>query len=138
MKYRLKNQELQTTLDALTGGDFSRRLNEEVNLFPDDESITVLFDKRVNRKINETYFESRQYSAQFLVSEIEEVKEYDPKEWNRFPEIIPPSEVDMRVELEDGRGFQAWWDGENWRTGYHHYSLDPVIERVKRFRPWED
>ena len=135
--YKLKDQELQKTLDELTHGDFSRQIRW-VNPPEEGDVICVSFGKRVNKLILGTPFESRQFTARFVTSEVEEIQEYDPKEWNRFPEIIPPSEVDMRVELEDGRGFQAWWDGENWRTGYHHYSLDRVVEGVKRFRPLED
>ena len=62
---------------------------------------------------------------------------FDPNKWNFFPEVTPPMEVDMRVEVREGCGFMAWWDGKNWRTGSHSYSKAQVVEGVFRYRLWE-
>lgn len=136
MGYKLKNRVLQKNLDDLTNGDFSRQL-KDVTPMTDEDIINVSFGERVDKPIIGTFKPCR-FTARFLTSELEEIQEYNPKDWNPFPEVTPPSEVDMRVELETGRGFQSWWDGENWRIGNHHYIKDEIIYGVRVFRPWED
>ncbi len=124
MKYRLKNRELQAKLDELTNGEFSASLKG--NIEPTDyyrrfnvDGIGVI-------------------SVMLNSSCLEERFDYDPRSWNPFPEVTPPTYVDMRVEIKDGRGYMAWWDGHDWRIGNHNYSDDDYLNAVKRFRPWED
>ena len=121
MKYRLKDQALQKRLDEVTGGNFSNRLQDND------------FVKRMEIKGHNVAV-----SLLLLTEEIEPIPEYTTKGWNPFPEVTPPTEVDMRVEIKDGRGYMAWWDGHDWRIGNHSYSDDDYLNAVKRFRPWED
>lgn len=116
--YRLKNRALQRNLDEVTGGQLSKFLKEVAA-----GDIDAIEGNLVIR---------------IPVSHLELCEEYDPKKWNLFPTVTPPTEVDMRVEIEDGRGYMAWWDGHNWRTGTHGYSDDDYVNAVWRFRPWED
>lgn len=74
--------------------------------------------------------------------EFEEV--YDPHAWNNFPEITPPEDVLMRVEI-DANGILlrncAAFSGADWRItadGSAIYSDGYILDNVKRFRPWED
>lgn len=124
MKYRLKDRQLQAKLDELTNGEFSASLKG--NIEPTDyyrrfnvDGIGVI-------------------SVMLNSSCLEERFEYDPRSWNPFPEVTPPTCVDMRVEIKDGRGYMAWWDGHDWRIGNHNFSDDDYLNAVKRFRPWED
>lgn len=131
MKYRLKDQELQKKLDEITDGDFSECLEKgAVDQFCRVGSIGVTCGRfgcngHPRLKID------------FYLHEYEELKEYNPNGWNSFPDVSPPTEVDMRVETNDGCGYQAWWDGTHWRTGSHSYSRSRVLKGVKRYRPWE-
>ncbi len=66
---------------------------------------------------------------------------YDPKAWNKFPEVEPPCRIWMRCERTDERGrsvrFAAMWAlvGRDWRW------VDEFGQRVRDpeyFRPWDD
>lgn len=122
MKYRLKDQKLQKKLDEISGGCFSEAF----------ESI---------KKPKVVVFQARNGGPAMSISltdqDIEALHKYDPNKWNFFPEVTPPMEVDMRVEVREGCGFMAWWDGKNWRTGSHSYSKAQVVEGVFRYRLWE-
>ena len=134
MRYRLKNRALKEKLDAISGNDFSKMLNTEAQR---------TFVGVLGREIVRVYFGdfdalTNRFSVIFELDELEEVPEYDPHKWNPYPEVTPPKEQDMRVEVGEGCGYMAWWDGFNWRTGNHHYEKANFLENVKRFRPWED
>lgn len=136
MKYRLKDRALQKKLDDISDGDFSRCLNDffkncNIKILP---FTAICFGQIVAE--DGTFF--HRFTARVLEDEIEEVPEYDPRAWNKFPEVTPPKEQDMRVEVGEGCGYMAWWDGFNWRTGNHHYEKANFLENVKRFRPWDD
>lgn len=134
MKYRLKNKELQRKLDEISGNDFSKNLNNEARR----KFVGIL-----GREIIQVYFGdfdafANRFSVVFELDEVEEIREYDPRAWNKFPEVTPPKEQDMRVEVGEGCGYMAWWDGFNWRTGNHHYEKAYFLENVKRFRTWDE
>lgn len=72
------------------------------------------------------------------------VKEtYDPKKWNKYPEVTPPEGVWMRCEGETAngriirdaaiflRGKWRWWE-----VGPDAGML--VTFDIKRFRPWDE
>lgn len=122
MKYRLKDQKLQKKLDELSKGTFSELIATSGFVFArEDTSLLKLGNERFIVVLHKDDFEAV----------------YDPDNWNNFPEVLPPIEVDMRVETNEGHGYQAWWDGTNWRTGSHNYSRSGVLKGVKRYRPWE-
>lgn len=143
MKYRLKDQELQAKLDEISGGEFSKNLD----LF-DDEHFASGWGKNIcftqtedenGEELEEPRTDKQpQFAVFFNANEVEAVPEYTTKGWNPFPEVTPPTCVDMRVEIKDGRGYMAWWDGHDWRIGNHSYSDDDYLNAVKRFRPWDD
>ena len=69
------------------------------------------------------------------------VKEtYDPKGWNKYPEVTPPEKIWMRCEGHDhdtGMLCRAAlvFDGETWRdVRRDSYWLGTV----ERFRPWDE
>lgn len=135
-KYRLKDQELQKKLDEITDGDFSECLEKgAVDQFCRVGSIGVTCGRfgcngHPRLKID------------FYLHEYEELKEYNPNDWNSYPDVTPPEGVLMRVEFvyngilrrncaifENG----AWHITAEGKADYDHLTLDDV----KRFRPWE-
>lgn len=132
MKYRLKDCELHKKLDEISDGDFSAQLELE--------------KERVASNLKE-YGEKQLWFGDCPLMTItitpdmlEEVPEYNPHEWNSFPEVDPPEDVLMRCEWIDCDGiahhFAAtcayvvnefeWYDDEGREV------------EVSRFRPWED
>lgn len=97
-KYRLKDQELQKKLDEITDGDFSECLEKgAVDQFCRVGSIGVTCGRfgcngHPRLKID------------FYLHEYEELKEYNPNDWNNFPDTTPPENIPMRVEF-------IWNDG---------------------------
>ena len=79
------------------------------------------------------------FALDFSITELEEVEDYNPNDWNAFPEITPPVDVVMRVEFRaSSEGTKAYWDGTDWRRCRNKgFSWDPVIEKdIDRYRPW--
>lgn len=139
MKYRLKDRELQEKLDAISGGDFSKRLQDPAK---SEEGFAVAYGDFP--EIN-----GLRHLSIFLADEIEEVPEYDPNAWNEWPLVTPPEKVLLRAEIlterydQNGpepkggrpryRGCAKWigyWDF----FGDAHVSMNETV----RFRPWED
>ena len=133
-KYRLKDRALQKQLDAISGGDFSEKLNTEA---------LKRFSPVLAREVFTVYFGdfdalANRFSVIFELDEIEEVPEYDPHKWNPYPEVTPPECVPMRVEYRRpdetiGRCCSFF------REGVWEDSEDQDLEiiNVQRFRPWE-
>ena len=142
-KYRLKDQELQKKLDEISDGDFSHRLQTELQDIrgngTTDADYRIFFGFMSGRAelVN-------RFSMLLYEHEIEAIPEYNPNDWNSYPEVTPPEDVLMRVETEGGDKF----------SGYFHTFPDGVgrwccvcftprhmplheTEKVRRFRPWE-
>ena len=139
MKYRLKDRELQEKLDAISGGNFSKKLQDPAK---SEEGFAVAYGDFP--EIN-----GLRHLSIFLADEIEEVPEYDPNAWNEWPDVTPPEKVLLRAEIlterydQNGpepkggrpryRGCAKWigyWDF----FGDAHVSMNENV----RFRPWED
>ena len=138
MKYRLKDQMLQKKLDEISGGDFSKTL--------DDLDFLVLRSKPGEAKggISISFgpigpAERCRFKANFSFEELEEVPEYDPHGWNEWPKVTPPEGVLMRVEFIWNDGSPGRCCGKLWNGVWvNSDDLNLEIECVKRFRPWED
>ena len=68
--------------------------------------------------------------------------EYNPYGWNEYPDVTPPENVLMRIELEDefknvyhesGIFKNGLWYSEINGMPHEEHGID-----VLRFRPWED
>ena len=126
-RYRLKDRELQKKLDEISGGSFTESL----------ESI---------KKPSCIVFQARNggpaMSVNLTKQDIEQFLEYNPNDWNVFPDVTPPEGVLMRVEVVNSYGevsrecaiFQVgvWWKEECGQAIVEFYK-----RKVKRFRPWE-
>lgn len=82
MKYRLKDQILQEKLDAISDGDFSKKLQ---SAYPSQvflDCLCVNFGGEVKQIEMVGGLHPGRLLARFHPSEIEEVPEYDPDEEN--------------------------------------------------------
>ena len=111
MSYRLKNRTLQAQLDAISDGDFTRRMLEEIearraDTFHNDEGreaplgwseaedrLFVSFGKPIAHAVPD-----RRFTAVFEPGDIEAVPDIDPVGWNKFPEVTPP--IGQLLEIE--------------------------------------
>lgn len=136
MKYRLKDRALQKQLDAISGGDFSQRLQDPAK---SEKGFAVAYGDFP--EIN-----GLRHLSLFLADEIEEAPEYDPTRWNVWPDVEPPCDVLLRIECyyEDDEPDENGQPNIRYR-GCLKYSKDYGFgltlnqsekpQRI-RFRPW--
>lgn len=131
MKYRLKDRELQRKLDELSDGDFSRQLaSNKKRIFAE---LNFLKQMILWFRKSEGPF----HALMITPDMVEKVREYDPHNWNEYPEVTPPEGVWMRCEtdvnaIEHKIRHIAKFDGREWRD----YLSKQVV--VHRFRPWDE
>ena len=137
MKYRLKDRELQRKLDEISDGSFSSRLADVSG------EIQNFFRQSISTRI---YFGDKyQFSLHATQDMLEEVPEYDPHAWNKYPEVEPPKDVWMRCENVYGseperlerfaaRYTSQYEDGE-WVDAWFSNGLR---RDVTSFRPWDE
>lgn len=135
-RYRLKDRALQKQLDAISGGDFSKRLQDPAK---SEKGFAVAYGDFP--EIN-----GLRHLSLFLADEIEEAPEYDPTRWNVFPDVEPPCDVLLRIECyyEDDEPDENGQPNIRYR-GCLKYSKDYGFgltlnqsekpQRI-RFRPW--
>jgi hypothetical protein len=130
-KYRLKDQELQKHLDAISDGAFSECLKDDLYFFED--GVT-----RIN--FGKEFGYATRFSVLILKDELEALPEYSPNDWNNYPEVTPPEDVLMLVECIDGYGktFKtcAEYIGDGAGAYYWRNEYEQDVP-VKRFRPLE-
>ena len=91
MAFRLKDQDLQVKLDDISGGDFTQSLQSRAKY----KDLHVMLDVPFRRAGKNT----KRYEAYFFADEIEEVPDYNPHEWNVWPDTTPPEDEMMRIEI---------------------------------------
>lgn len=137
-KYRLKDQELQKHLDAISGGEFTATIESGSFEFDEDDMAVVTFGSAMHG----TEIIAGKFSVILDKNETYELAKYNPNNWNNYPDVTPPEGVLMRVEfIYDGilRRNCAIFENGAWhitaegKADYDHLTLDDV----KRFRPWE-
>lgn len=131
MTFRLKDKNLQVQLDALSDGDFSKRLQHANH---DDGMIFVEFGE----KLESPGLDLHRFNLAFFDDEVEEIHRYNPHGWNAFPEVEPPEGVLMRVECNQMKTCLVFENGK-WRypsgESFENYEF---AFPVKRFRPWDE
>lgn len=144
MKYRLKDKELQKKLDELSGGEFSKALqnphSEALLRMPPIETLNVNFGGTIGKGLLQARFTMR-----LLKDDVEAVPEYNPHGWNKYPEVTPPEGVLMatefywsRKDFEDEDPCRSCWMFKN---GKWHWmdGRDCLVDygwKNIRFRPW--
>lgn len=78
----------------------------------------------------------------FPLSQLKENEEYNPDDWNRFPQVTPPNNVLMRLEVfrvtphsQKTYHNAAIFSGGRWRYGKNYIEIKDGDD--VRFRPWE-
>lgn len=143
MKYRLKDRELQKKLDEATYGEFSRRLQNDRERM--DGMILIGCMGMIEDRRRHNHTKLQRMTLCFATDEIEEVAEYDPHAWNKYPEVEPPKDVWMRCENVYGseperlerfaaRYTSQYEDGE-WVDAWFSNGLR---RDVTSFRPWDE
>lgn len=131
MTFRLKDKNLQVQLDALSDGDFSKRLQHANH---DDGMIFVEFGE----KLESPGFDLHRFNLAFFDDEVKEIHRYNPHGWNAFPEVEPPEGVLMQVECNQMKTCLVFENGK-WRypsgESFENYEF---AFPVKRFRPWDE
>lgn len=143
MTIRLKERLLEEKLNRFSDGCFSKRLNI-AHTFKDIKS------KRLYEVRFPLYLEGEKIHVNIIFeeSDVEEVPEYDPNSWNKWPEVTPPYNVMMRLKMKDGHlrvgYFKEFSDGGHWAT---QDGIEQILwmglwngegNPVEFFRPWED
>ena len=135
MTFRLKDKNLQVQLDALSDGDFSKRLQHANH---DDGMIFVEFGE----KLESPGFDLHRFNLAFFDDEVKEIHRYNPHGWNAFPEVEPPEGVLMHVECRDGRKacakYRLFIEGGSWCDVNGGAWPEAYSQSVARFRPWDD
>lgn len=128
MTLHLKDRVIEQKLNELSNGEFSKILNESDMKNPNCICFTI--DKK----------EDIELSVYLRPEAIE--PEYDPHAWNEYPDVTPPFDKDMRVELDDGLRYCARYhkfsDGCFWVSTNGTCFPNYLNYKVVRFRPWND
>ena len=136
---RLKDKDLQKQLDELSGGSFSEELAKGVIKLHDDSGIPLMaveFGHVVGKSM------TRRFALAFEEGDIEDAPDYNPKTWNRYPDVTPPVGVWMRCEFvnrlngEIERNVAKYIEEGN--VGLWVDKRGDDVCNVDRFRPWED
>jgi len=126
--YRLRDRKLQQKLDELSHGAFSEML-KTMGRFLVEKPAT-------NIQLGESRFTVTLFKEDFEVE-----PEYDPNDWNVFPDVTPPEGVLMRVETKGGRKFCGYYhtfaEGGCWCYEDGTICPEAISESVKRYRSWE-
>nr|DAZ83236.1 MAG TPA: hypothetical protein [Caudoviricetes sp.] len=125
--YRLRDRKLQQKLDEISGGGFTEALMSV------KKPSCLVFQARNGGPA---------MSIMLTDQDIELFGEYNPDDWNIYPDVTPPEGVWMRTEHRDEidppgilRKVGAVFQNGAWRnsTGEAY----PSHISVKRYRPWE-
>lgn len=134
--YRLRDRKLQQKLDELSHGAFSEMLKTMGRFLVKKQATNVQLG------------ESR-FTVTLFREDIEIAPEYDPNDWNIFPDVTPPEGVMMRCIIKTpGRNLDGpepelpkicartsgVWDGRRW----HFFGHGDLREGCTvEFRTWE-
>lgn len=135
MQYKLKNREKMAALMELFP-NFATAL-ENAYL-----SSSCSADKKQKRVLRIGSFEYPFWLIELDESEIAEFGDYNPHDWNKYPDVAPPEGVLMRVETKDGKKtcakYHYYSDGECWCEPDGSGWCQAFSDSVDRFRPWEE
>nr|DAY73554.1 MAG TPA: hypothetical protein [Caudoviricetes sp.] len=91
--YRFKNPDIETALNVLCGKDYVQKAIRE-QYYNSNEPINFKFPDSLSECVKWGHIS-------VCKSEIERVREYDPDDWNPFPEVNPPECGEYLVTFKD-------------------------------------
>lgn len=134
--YRLRDRKLQQKLDELSHGAFS-------------EILKTMGRFLVKKQATNVQLGESRFTVTLFREDIEIAPEYDPNDWNVFPDVTPPEGVMMRCIIKTpGRNLDGpepelpkicartsgVWDGRRWQFfGYGSLCEGSTVE----YRTWE-
>ena len=136
MRWHLKDRKLEEKIIGIDT-DFSRRLNRLCEKWDSNKDNDLCKYK----KFSVPFYRGDKLHGEvtFLGDEVEKVDEYNPKDWNSFPEVTPPENVLMRVECDGNMHTALIYKGNRWQfeSGENFQGFERIY-KVRRYRPWED
>ncbi|HIT95539.1 MAG TPA: hypothetical protein IAC45_00475 [Candidatus Aphodousia faecavium] len=138
MTWHLKNRKLEEKIIGIDA-DFSERLNQLCEKWDSNKDNDLCKYKKFSVPFH--HGSKLHGEVTFLGDEVEKIIEYNPQDWNSFPEVIPPENVWMRLEIKanDSKHISrevAFFHNGEWRNQWGPFFFD--IAHELRFRPWED
>ena len=134
--FHLKDKELEEKLNELSDGEFLKNLYED-----EDGHFVSHFGPRFTSVRSTKTEEITRFLVRFWGGEVEWIPEYDPDDWNDYPDVTPPEGVVMRIELRNGLKFGAYFrhleDGDYWCYPDGKIMPKAYSDDVVHFRPWE-
>lgn len=100
MRYKLKDAGLQRTLDQLSGGDFSKALQD----FAPNVVNYIGYGERFATDAKGTFSkptERARFQIRLTDEDVIPIEEYDPKKWNRWPNVTPDTDAWMRIKYRE-------------------------------------
>lgn len=138
MTWHLKDRELEKKLIEVCP-NFFNELNLSLSGVPDGHKFGFVYVEFHRQFGDNRWVKSK---LAFFDREVEYVQDYNPKAWNEYPDVTPPFDKDMRVELDDGLRYCARYhkfsDGCFWVSTNGTCFPNYLNYKVVRFRPWED
>lgn len=141
MTWHLKDREFERFLEKYSDGNFVKALNFAIERDWIDAAnvVTVEFERK---------FLSRGYTNDFSfrTDELEDIPEYNPKDWNEYPKVMPVHGI-YRLEVCHSLGspirlyaacFDFYSDKGWYEYGNGKYINTDVTDGYVRFRPWKD
>lgn len=145
MTWHLKDRELEEALNKRSHPmhTFTDELNQKMAQIPKEQLPRVLVVEVTFQRIGTGGVILEGNVLEFSIEEIENVHDFNPHDWNKFPEITPPDNIWMRLEIfrvtphsQHTYRNAAIFSGGRWRYGKNYIEIQEGDE--VRFRPWED
>lgn len=139
MTWHLKDRELEVALNKKSHPNhtFTDRLNEVMAKIPKKDFPDVVGCVVKFQRIGTGGVIHENNVLEFSIEEIENVREYDPRNWNEYPNVIPPEGILMRIETDKFRDCAIFKNG-HWFSDYGVETSIKITCPVRRFRPWSD
>lgn len=135
IRYELKDKEYQAALEKALPG-FKEELQARCAwAFEDEENYVGVCH------CDSTQHPGFYWGVDIPKEQIEVIGKYDPKKWNKYPEVTPPEGVPLRCEglhEDTGHKFRAALQFAHGEFRFECGFRMLPNTRVERFRPWDD
>ena len=134
MTWHLKDRELEKKLIAIDPKFVSRldRVTKDAFEFEGKGFLVAGVEA-----VEVWYKDEVLFALDFSITELKEVEEYNPNDWNAYPEITPPEGILMRVETDRFRDCAIFKDGY-WYSELFGEPNGRFQAEVECFRPWSE